>query len=242
SPSAPLKWTSNLPSPPRRSLINYVEAPQSVYAHGTRFTLYSAEGNGTIAIRIQKHLQCSLASGPDEKQVVAKIFDPLFVPVDELPDIPAKFRQVVAFQCCKREVAAYSSLTSLQGNAVPKFFYGDLSCNFPHRSTESDRIAKVILMEYIDGWPLSWYSRKELTASQGRWIMQQTETILHQIHCHGVIHHDSFLRNFLLTKLGRAVIVDFEESEILDGHNRYSPEKLKKGDLMVLRGDFEDLG
>ncbi|KAK9234105.1 hypothetical protein V1525DRAFT_414148 [Lipomyces kononenkoae] len=156
----------------------------------------------SITIRIQKYLhvrnsrrsqivlaeieKSSIACCPVDMQVVAKFFDPLFVSVDELPsdDAPAIFRRIVALRCWERESAAYFSLTSLQGTAVPKF-YGQLACQFPYREPDSDQTVGVVLMEYIDGWPLSLYSAGELTESQARWIMEQIESIVHQIHSYG---------------------------------------------------------
>ncbi|KAK9358940.1 hypothetical protein V1504DRAFT_254340 [Lipomyces starkeyi] len=163
--------------------------------------------------------------------------------MDELPgdDAPAKYRQIVAFRFCEREVAAYSTLSRLQGTSIP-IFHGRFDCHFPGRPTESDQTVNVILMEHIDGWPLSWYSPGEMTESQGQWILQQTTAILRQIHSHGVIHHDLALRNFLLTKLGRLVLVDFEGSEILNEQSRYAPDVMKDGDFTFLRCEFEDLG
>ncbi|KAK9311768.1 hypothetical protein V1522DRAFT_330877, partial [Lipomyces starkeyi] len=190
-----------------------------------------SEGNGSVMIRIRKHLRVrdsrhsqvvlaevqtsSVGSCHIGQQVVAKLFDPLFVSVDELPgdDAPQKYRQIVAYRFHEREVAAYSTLSSLQGTSIPTF-YGKFDCHFPSRPTESDQTVKVILMEHIDGWPLSWYSPDEITESQGQWIMRQTEDIVRQIHSHGVVHQDLALRNFLVTKLGRVVLVDFEASEI----------------------------
>ncbi|KAJ8100230.1 hypothetical protein POJ06DRAFT_237766 [Lipomyces tetrasporus] len=215
-------------------------------------------GNTSVMVRIRKHLRArssrhsqivlvdveksSVASCPISNQVVAKFFDPLFVSDDELPrDAPVEYKQLVAFRCYENEAAAYSSLSSLQGTVVP-IFYGNYVCHFLHRPTESDQIAKVILMEHIDGWPLSWYSPGELTESQAQWIMRQMEDIVRQVHSQGVIHRDLVLRNFLLANLRRLVLVDFEDSEILNGENQFSPEALKEGDFIGLRCEFKDIG
>ncbi|KAK9385064.1 hypothetical protein V1515DRAFT_631218 [Lipomyces mesembrius] len=154
------------------------------------------------------------------QQVVAKFFDPLFVSVG-LPgdDAPQKYRQLVAYRFCEREGAAYSTLSALQGTSIP-IFYGQFECHFHSRPTESDQTVKVILMEHIDGWPLSWYSPDEMTESLGQWIPLSRG------------------RN----EQARVVLVDFEESEILNEKSRYSPEVMKEEDFIVLRCEFEDFG
>ncbi|KAK9365532.1 hypothetical protein V1509DRAFT_642606 [Lipomyces kononenkoae] len=247
SPSAINLAEFDLPPPPRRFVISDVEAPKRL------------QSQKTIVIRIRKHLRVrddrhsqvvlaqiqnsSFGSCQIGRQVVAKLFDPLFVSVEELPDKDArsKFRQIMTSRLCQREVAAYTRLSSLQGTATPTF-HGKFDCRFPGRLTESDQTVNVILMEHIDGWPLSWYSPGEITQSQGQWIMRETEAIMRQIHCHGIIHHDLALRNFILTRLGRVVLIDFEESEVLLDENVYSHDILKKGDFNLLRREFEDLG
>ncbi|KAJ8096658.1 hypothetical protein POJ06DRAFT_241310 [Lipomyces tetrasporus] len=232
----------DLPPPLRLAFINDIEGPQNTYGH--------------IVIRIKKHIRvrksrhsqivlveierATGATCPVKQQVVAKFFDPLFVPVDELPDddSPEELKQVVTNHYSAQEAAAYSSLSSIQGSVVP-IFYGEFACHFADRPAESDRSVKVILIEYIDGWPLSWYSPGELTESQAHWIALQTEAIVHQIHSHRVVHGDLGLRNFLLTKQRRMVLVDFEESQVLNGKNEFSPESLKEDDFIVLGGELE---
>ncbi|KAJ8098297.1 hypothetical protein POJ06DRAFT_270271 [Lipomyces tetrasporus] len=196
----------DLPPPPRRSHPKDIEVPV-----GTTLDLYASVGTGMVVIRNKKRLrvrsarrsqivlagvkESSVTSCPVETQVVAKFFDPLFV------------------SGFGNEVAAYSSLCPLQGSVVP-IFYGEYACHFADRSIEADQTVKVILMEHIDGWPLSWYQHGELTESQEQWIERQAYAIMGQVHSHGVIHGDLAVRNFLLTKTGRMVLVDFEESEI----------------------------
>ncbi|KAK9363196.1 hypothetical protein V1504DRAFT_495679 [Lipomyces starkeyi] len=164
----------DLPLPPRRFLIKDVAAPQSVYVLGTTFTLYSPEGSVSTYEVPVIHRLSSLRLKSPMSRLVSKFFDPLFVSVDELPsdNAPAKFRQIVTVGCCGQEVAAYSSLSSLQGTAIPSF-YVEFACHFPQRPIESDRTVEVIVMEHIDGWPLSCYSPGELTESQARWIVDR---------------------------------------------------------------------
>ncbi|KAK9313190.1 hypothetical protein V1524DRAFT_436737 [Lipomyces starkeyi] len=177
-----------------------------------------------------------------EKQVVAKFFNPLFVTVKKLPadDAPARFRQIVTLRCCEHEVAANTALSSVQGSRVP-IFYGGFACQFANRPAESDQTVKVILMEYIDGWPLSWYSPGELDESQADWKREMKE-VLYQIHSCGVIHGDLDLCNFLLTKQRRLLLVDFEQSEILNGNNEFPPDVLREDDVVALRCELEHLG
>ncbi|KAK9235888.1 hypothetical protein V1525DRAFT_420911 [Lipomyces kononenkoae] len=80
-----------------------------------------------------------------------------------------------------------------------------------------------------------------MTQSQGQWIVRETEAVVHQIHSHGIIHHDLSLWNFILTKLGRVVLIDFDESEVLHDENGYSAQIMKKGDFNLLRREFEHL-
>ncbi|KAK9365210.1 hypothetical protein V1509DRAFT_633929 [Lipomyces kononenkoae] len=219
----------------------------------------ATEGDATVVIRIKKHLRvrksrhsqivlveverATGATCPVKEQVVAKFFDPLFVPIDELPDddAPKELRQVVTNHFSAQETAAYLSLSSIQGTVIP-VFYGEFACHFAERPAESDQKVKVILIESIDGWPLSWYSPGELTESQAQWIVVQTEAIVLQIHSHGVVRGDLVLRNFLLTKQRRMVLVDFEESQVLNGQNEFSPESLKEDDFIMLHGELELYG
>ncbi|KAK9234638.1 hypothetical protein V1525DRAFT_412469, partial [Lipomyces kononenkoae] len=195
----------DLPPPLRKASISDIEGPQNTYGHSTTFTLRATEGDATVVIRIKKHLrvrksrhsqivlvEIERATGATctvKKQLVAKFFDPLFVPVDELPDddAPEELRQAVTNHFSAQETAAYLSLSSIQGTVVP-VFYGEFACHFAERPSKSDQTVKVILIEYIDGWPLSWYSPGELTESQAQWIVVQTEAIVLQIHSHGVVH------------------------------------------------------
>ncbi|KAK9351859.1 hypothetical protein V1505DRAFT_357688 [Lipomyces doorenjongii] len=150
----------DLPPPLRLAFIDDIEGPQNTYGHSTTFTLRATVGDATVVIRIKKHLRVRKSRHSQ-------------IPYD---DAPEELKQVVTNHFSAQEAAAYLSLSSIQGTVVP-VFYGEFACHFADRPVESDQTVKVLLIEYIDGWPLSWYSPGELTESQAHWIAVQTEAI-----------------------------------------------------------------
>lgn len=160
----------------------------------------------------------------DGKELIAKIFDPLYVGLDEDGFPPTYYSE--RFYSC--EAAAYERIKErgLDGRFTPKF-EGCWSFELPLRDVEGrviHREVRLILMQFIPGDTMqAWMERGEMEKINPRVRMDLLDRLMEaisELDFIGVRSDDIHPRNLMVTKDAknkwRITLIDFTHSRVKD--------------------------
>ena len=160
-----------------------------------------------LAVRIKSSSSHSL---PLDRDLVAKIYDPLYF--DDKDDFDP-FLSSDAFYT--HEAAAYTKLSALQGDAIPRYF-GSFTIRWPAKQTA--RLVRLILVELIPGRSLYQLMTTSLPRTLRQNIMKKIIDAESAIYTHNVMHKDVRPINIIIDtvdgKIKRVAIVDFGYCEL----------------------------
>ena len=155
-----------------------------------------------LAVRI---MSSSSHTIPLDRDLVAKIYDPLYF--DDMDEFDP-FLSSDAFYT--HEAAAYTKLSALQGDAIPRYF-GSFTIRWPARQTS--RLVRLVLMELIPGRSLYQLMTTSLPRTLRQSIMKKIVDAESAICARSVRHKDVRPINIMIGmvdgKVKRVAIVDF---------------------------------
>lgn len=169
--------------------------------------------NDTIRVGDRHHAQLVvvevLTANPSVKglsqgqQVVAKIYDPMYIDDDEFYINPF----LAADKDYTYETAAYTAFEDLQGSAIPQY-YGSYSLNIPLEQTEHKRQVRLILMEFIPGSSMQSLNPKNIPQRIRQSLMKSIIEFDTLVYSRNIVLADLHPRNIIAVD-DRAVFIDF---------------------------------
>ncbi|PYH39901.1 uncharacterized protein BO87DRAFT_402839 [Aspergillus neoniger CBS 115656] len=146
---------------------------------------------------------------PPDQDMIAKFYDPLYHDRDD----GNLFR--AADYDYSHECASYKRLSELQGSVLPRFFG---SYTFKTKIDGHPRQIRLILLERVNGLPMSRLEPKIFSTEERQAIMRQIIDGESALYAKDVRHEDLCPRNILIerSELGRlrAIIIDLGKSVI----------------------------
>ena len=161
-----------------------------------------------VSIRVQSSSSDQL---PKDRDLVAKIYDPLYFDHDQ-DDVDPFLYTEYAYT---HETAAYGALSALQGGIIPKYF-GSFSIELRARENPS-RFVRLILVELIPGKTMLQLISANLSQPNRQSLMKAVIDAESLIYTHNIWHMDVRPSNILVcdsTKVGRVVIIDFGQCAV----------------------------
>ena len=139
----------------------------------------------------------SLPPFPAELNVVAKFYDPLYFDHDQGDGDPFKsLDSGYSF-----EAEAYSKMSRLQGNAIPKY-YGSYTTSFPvpvaDGKEQQRRHVRLILIEFIQGKSMQHASPQDYTQKQRQGIVGCIIDAETAIYANDIVLLDLYPRNIII--------------------------------------------
>ncbi|GKZ36520.1 hypothetical protein AbraIFM66950_007638 [Aspergillus brasiliensis] len=152
----------------------------------------------------------SLSSGlPTDQNMIAKFYDPLYHDSDD----GNTFKE--ADYDYSHECASYMRLSDLQGSVIPRFFG---SYTFTTQIDGHSRLVRLILIEQVNGLPMSPLDPKEFSTEERQTILKQIIDGESALFAKDVCHRDLCPRNIVIERSGpgrvRAIIIDLGSSVI----------------------------
>ncbi|KAF2006014.1 hypothetical protein P154DRAFT_482759, partial [Amniculicola lignicola CBS 123094] len=245
-----LNISRHTPPAPRYEHLAELDTPRLQHASQLEWVLSNPPTEGTTATDERKNLTISstlhigLDKGPqvvvvrdeEEKEMVAKIYDPLYyefrqyngIGYDEPPSIKVDVSTSADSDYCT-EAAAYTELqgTPFEGQATAKYFGSwTFSAGLEGESQHKSRNVRLILMEHIVGVCMIKYDPASLEESECHEAMKRILEISMEMSYAGIVHGDVAPRNIMLCPLpsrkdqillsiGRIVFIDFTSSHLL---------------------------
>lgn len=146
---------------------------------------------------------------PTDQDMIAKFYDPLYHDRDDANPFRA------ADYDYSHECASYKRLSELQGSVLPRFFG---SYTFRTKIGGHTRQIRLILLERVNGLPMSRLESKIFSTEERQAIMRQIIDGESALYAKDVRHEDLCPRNVLIerSELGRVrtVIIDLGKSVI----------------------------
>lgn len=140
----------------------------------------------------------------------------------------------------EKEMRAYKSLSSLQGNIIP-VLYGDYHIEYPQREYVRDRIVYVALFEFVDGIPLSPPIISSLTDDEANDLWDVIQSTMSSIHEAGAIRRNRLLRKLLWNRrTSRLAWIDFSQSALVSDKSVVEAKQGKDSDFAILFNRFEE--
>ena len=140
----------------------------------------------------------------------------------------------------EKEMLAYKSLSSLQGNIIPTL-YGDYHIEHRQREYIRDRIVYIALFEFIDGIPLSPRIISSLTDDEANSLWAVIQSSMSSIHEIGVVRRNRLLQKLLWKKeSSRVTWIDFSQSALVADMSVDDAIAGKDSDLAILFNRFEE--
>ena len=165
---------------------------------------------------------------PDEDNVVAKFYDPLYFDHDQSDGDPFKsLNSGYSF-----EAEAYSKMSDLQGNAIPRY-YGSYTTSFPvpveDGKEQQRRHVRLILIEFIQGVSMQHVNPRDYTQQQRQGILGCIIDAETAIYANDIVLLDLYPRNIIIRQ-------DDEGSALATRTTQSLPHS-QKGHVLLL--DFE---
>lgn len=155
-----------------------------------------------------------------DQDMIAKFYDPLYHDRDDGNPFRA------ADYDYSHECASYKRLSELQGSAIPQFFG---SYTFKTEIDGHPRQVRLILIERVNGLPMSRLEPKRFSTEERQDIMKQIVEAESALYAKDVFHEDLCPRNILIEWSGlervRVVIIDFGKSVIGRSRNPSNSEE-----------------
>ena len=129
---------------------------------------------------------------------------------------PAKFSKIMF----EHEITAYTLLKSIQGKSVP-IFYGHYHIILPDREFYHDQVVYVVLLEYVEGTPLSRTPIHQMDDESAENLWSKVLNATRSVHEAGVVQRFPNLRKLLWRKesqrgtVNEIVWIDFSYSQII---------------------------
>lgn len=142
------------------------------------------------------------------QQVVAKLYDPMYIDDDEFYINPF----VAADKGYTYETAVYTALEDLQGSAIPHY-YGSYSLDLPLEVTENKRQVRLTLKEFILGPSMQSLDPKNIPQEIRKNLMKSLIEFDTLLYSKNIDLTDVHPRNIIVLS-GRAVFVDFADAYI----------------------------
>ncbi|KAL3261939.1 hypothetical protein ABHI18_003301 [Aspergillus niger] len=147
---------------------------------------------------------------PTNHTIVAKFYDPTYYEIEYLSDNPF----VEAGYEYSHESAIYTRCSEIQGTSIPRFF-GSYTLRITRPGEQTTRLVRLILIEYINGMPMSQLIPGTFTRQQRQSILRQIVDAESALYAKDILLRDFHQRNIVIepneVKEGggvRAVIID----------------------------------
>ena len=140
----------------------------------------------------------------------------------------------------EKEIRAYNSLSSLQGNIIPTL-YGNYHIEHLQREYMRDRVVYVALFEFVNGIPLSPRIISPLTDDEANSLWDMIQSTVSSIHEMGVVRRNRLLRKVLWNRESRRVTwIDFSQSALVADMSVDEATAGKDSDFAILFNRFEE--
>ena len=154
---------------------------------------------------------------------------------------PAKFSKIMF----EHEVTAYTLLKSIEGKSVP-IFYGHYHIVLPDREFYHDQVVYVVLLEYVEGTPLSHIPIHEMDDESAENLWSKVLKATRSVHEAGVVQRFPHLRKLLWRKESQRgteneiVWTDFSYSQIISEMNKEEGESMTNHEVFAVLDYMEN--
>lgn len=150
---------------------------------------------------------------------------------------PAKFSKIMF----ENEISAYNLLRDVQGKSVP-MFYGHYHIVFPDREFYHDRVVYVVLLEYVEGTPMSRIAIHKMNDETAENLWKKVRHAIQSIHGSGVVRRLPHMAKMIWRreserKVDNEIIwIDFSYSKIIREMDEEERQRMANSEyVQVLR-------
>lgn len=154
---------------------------------------------------------------------------------------PAKFSKIMF----EHEITAYALLKSVQGKSVP-IFYGHYHMVLPDREFYHDQVVYVVLLEYVEGTPLSRIPIHQMDHESAEYLWNKVLKAIRSVHEAGVVQRFSHLRKVLWRKESQRgtdneiVWIDFSYSQIIAEMSKEESQSMTNHEVFAILDYMEN--